>query len=150
MQSGRDFWAVLANRARDTVMQRKQDLSAALARVEKLQMSRDRLTRLYDDYSRREAQAKASITTGAGVHHQANYRQFMGQLLALRQRVDQDISLAQSVVVQQRASLIEAEIETRKMEALVEGDRRTALAKISKQEQRQTDAIAIARFNAQP
>lgn len=150
MQSGRDCWAVLANRARDTVIQRKQDLSTALARVEKLQMSRARLTRLYDDYSCREAQAKASITTGAGVHHQANYRQFMGQLLALRQRVDQDIALAQSVVVQQRASLIEAEIETRKMETLVEGDRRTALAKKSKQEQRQTDAIAIARFNAQP
>ena len=149
MQSGRNCWPVLADKARDAVTQRKQELSDALARVEQLQASRARLMKLHDDYSRREAQAESGITTGAGMHHQANHRQFMAQLLALRQRVDQDIERAQSVVAQQRARLVDAEVELRKMEALVEGDRRAVHAARDKQEQRQIDAIATAQFNAQ-
>lgn len=148
MKLGRKCWPVLADKARDVVTQRKQELSEALVRVEQLHASRARLMKLHNDYCRREAQAETEITTGAGMHHQANHRQFMGQLLALRERVDQDIERAQSVVAQQRARLVDAEVELRKMEALVEGEQRALRAAQDKQEQRQIDAIAMAQFNA--
>lgn len=145
MNTPRNCWPVLADKARDVVTARKQDLVEALARVEQLHASRTRLMRLYDDYRQREAQP---VTDGAGMHHQANHRQFMAQLLTLRERVDHDIERAQSVVAQQRARLVEAEVELRKMEALVEGEQRAVRAANEKLEQRQIDAVATAQFNA--
>lgn len=145
MKSPRNCWPVLADKARDVFTQRKQDLVEALARVEQLQASRERLLRLYDDYRQREAQP---VSDGAGMQHQANHRQFMAQLLTLRERVDHDIGRAQSVVAQQRARLVEAEVELRKMEALVEGEQRAFRDAQQKREQRQFDAVATAQFNA--
>ena len=145
MNTPRNCWPVLADKARDVVTQRKQELAEALARVDQLHASRARLMRLYDDYRQREAQP---ITDGAGMHHQANHRQFISQLLTLRERVDHDIARAQSVVAQQRAKLVDAEVELRKMEALVENEQRALRAAQQKLEQRQFDAVATAQFNA--
>ena len=145
MTTPRNCWPVVADKARDVVTQRKQDLAEALARVEQLQSSRARLMRLYDEYRQRETQP---ITDGAGMQHQANHRQFMSQLLTLRERVDQDIGRAHSVVAQQRARLVDAEVELRKMEALVEGEQRALRAAQQKLEQREIDAVATAQFNA--
>ena len=76
-----------------------------------------------------------------------NQRQFMAQLLTLRERIERDLAHQQGVMAQQRTRLIRAEAERMKMQALV--DQQELIEQKSREllEQKQMDDLGVRRFN---
>ena len=83
MRQARACWPVLVKKANDEVLQLQTELGQALARVDQLEASHQRLCRLYDEYRLKEQQPQ---TEAMGMQASMNQRQFMGQLLNLQQR----------------------------------------------------------------
>ena len=144
MRQARACWPVLVKKANDDVLQLQTELGQALARVDQLQASHQRLCRLYDEYRLKEQQPQTEVF---GMQASMNQRQFMGQLLNLQQRVLLDLSKAQSQVAALRKKRILADIELQKMQALEEQDLKAVQRDQQKYEQRQMDELGVRQFN---
>lgn len=144
MRQARACWPVLVKKANDEVLQLQTELGQALARVDQLQASHQRLCRLYDEYRLKEQQPQ---TEAMGMQASMNQRQFMGQLLNLQQRVLLDLSKAQSQVAELRKKRILAEVELQKMQSLEEQDLQAVRLDQQKYEQRQMDELGVRQFN---
>lgn len=144
MRQARACWPVLVKKANDDVLQLQTELGQALARVDQLQASHQRLCRLYDEYRLKEQQPQTEVF---GMQASMNQRQFMGQLLNLQQRVLLDLSKAQSQVAVLRKKRILADIELQKMQALEEQDLKAVQRDQQKYEQRQMDELGVRQFN---
>lgn len=140
----RSCWPVLAQKARDAVTQAQTELAQAQDKVLQLQASLEKVSRMYEEYRKQEITPAA---TGLGMQDRMNQRQFMNQLLSLQQRVRQDLGAAQSVVEQQRKKVILAELETQKMDKLVEHDRQSVRKTLDRQDQARLDELGVMRFN---
>ena len=147
MREARECWTVLARKASDQVQHWQAQIAQSQSRLEQLQASLQRLQRLYDEYRERQLQPQPAAQ---GMDGQMNQRQFMAQLLQLQQRVQRDIAQAESVLAQQRKSLLQAEAEHQKMKTLAEQDARAVQRERARFEQRRLDELAIARFNLRP
>jgi len=147
MRKARECWPVLARKAEDSVRQWQNEIARSQSRLEQLQASLDRLDHMYAEYRNRQLQPQQQALGMNGHMHQ---RQFMGQLLQLQQRVQQDLDQAQTTLAQQRKQLILAEIEHQKMLALAEQDQRNVERHTQLMEQRRLDELAISRFNLRP
>ena len=147
MRKARECWPVLARKAEDTVRQWQNEIAKSQSRLEQLQASLERLNQMYAEYRDRQLQPQQQVL---GMHGHMNQRQFMGQLLQLQQRVQQDLTQAQASLAQQRKQLLLAEIEHQKMKALAEQDERDVQRHAQKQEQRRLDDMAISRYNLRP
>lgn len=144
MRQARNCWPALVKKANDEVTQTQTDLVAALARVDQLHASHQRLCRLYDEYRLKEQQPQTEVM---GMQASMNQRQFMAQLLNLQQRVVLDISKAQALVTSLRKKRLLAEMELQKMRALEEQDLQAVRRDAQKHEQRLMDELGVRQFN---
>jgi flagellar export protein FliJ len=144
MRQARACWPVLVKKANDEVIQLQSELGQAIARVEQLQASHQRLCNMYDEYRLKEQHTQ---TEALGMQASVNQRQFMVQLLNLQQRVALDLSKAQSTVAALRKKRILADIELQKMQALEEQDQLAVRRDQQKYEQRQLDELGVRQFN---
>ena len=140
----RSCWPVLAQKARDAVTQAQTELAQAHEKAALLQASLDKVSKLYNEYRQQEM---SPATTGLGMQDRMNQRQFMNQLLSLQQRVVQDLGAAQSAVEKQRKKLILAELETQKMDKLVENDKQAVRKTLDRLDQARLDELGVMRFN---
>jgi flagellar export protein FliJ len=120
------------------------EIAQAMARVEQLQASHQRLCQLYDEYRLQEGQSTA---TTLGMQASMNHRQFMAQLLNLQHRVVLDLSKAQAALAQTRKKRVQAEIELHKMQSLAEQDAKAVAKDVQRYEQRQMDELGVRQFN---
>ena len=144
MRQARNCWPALVKKANDEVTQTQTDLVAALARVDQLNASHQRLCRLYDEYRIKEQQPQTEVK---GMQASMNQRQFMAQLLNLQHRVVLDISKAEALVSSLRKKCMLADMELQKMRALQEQDLLAVQRDQQKHEQRQMDELGLRQFN---
>jgi flagellar export protein FliJ len=144
MRQARNCWPALVKKANDEVTQTQTDLVAALARVDQLNASHQRLCRLYDEYRIKEQQPQTEVM---GMQASMNQRQFMAQLLNLQHRVVLDISKAEALVSSLRKKRMLADMELQKMRALQEQDLLAVQRDQQKHEQRQMDELGLRQFN---
>ncbi len=144
MRQARACWPVLVKKANDEVIQLQNELGQALAKVEQLQASHQRLCHMYDEYRLKEQQTQTEVL---GMQASMNQRQFMVQLLTLQQRVALDLSRAHSQVAELRKKRILADVELQKMQALEEQDLQAVRRDQQKYEQRQLDELGVRQFN---
>lgn len=144
MRQARACWPVLVKKANDHVIQLQADIGQAMARVDQLQASHQRLCALYDEYRLKEQQVQTEVF---GMQASMNQRQFMGQLLNLQQRVVLDLSKAQAQVAELRKGRILADIELQKMQSLQAQDLQAVNKDQQKFEQRQMDELGVRQFN---
>jgi len=143
MRQARSCWPVLVKKAEEAVNEAQNDIIQALARVEQLEASHQRLCKLYDEY---RLQEQARDATVMGMQASMNHRQFMAQLLNLQQRVVVDLGKAQSTLAQMRKKRLQAEIELHKMQSLAEQDAKAVAQDVKRYEQRQMDELGVRQF----
>ena len=119
MRQLRNCWPVLVKKAQDAVNEAQAEIAQALARVDQLQASHERLCRLYDEYRLKEQAGQMPVL---GMQESMNQRQFMAQLLNLQQRVVLDLSRAKDHVAEVRKKRSMAEIELHKMKSMENQD----------------------------
>jgi flagellar export protein FliJ len=144
MKEARKCWPVLVRKAHDAVNDAQNNIVQALARVDQLQASHQRLCSLYDEYRLQEHASQAPVM---GMQASMNHRQFMAQLLNLQQRVVVDLNKAQFTVTQMRQKKLQADIELHKMESLAEQDAKAVAQDAKRHEQRQMDELGVRQFN---
>lgn len=143
MRQARSCWPVLVKKAEDAVKEAQNDITQALARVEQLDASHQRLCKLYDEYRLQEHTSQAPVM---GMQASMNHRQFMAQLLNLQQRVVVDLGKAQATLAQMRQKRLKAEIELHKMQSLAEQDAKAVAKDAQRHEQRQMDELGVRQF----
>jgi flagellar export protein FliJ len=143
MREARNCWPVLVRKAQDAVNDVQNDIVQALARVDQLEASHQRLCKLYDEYRLQEHSSQAPVM---GMQASMNHRQFMAQLLNLQQRVVVDLGKAQSTLAQMRQKRLQAEIELHKMQSLAEQDAKAVAQDAKRYEQRQMDELGVRQF----
>ena len=143
MREARKCWPVLVRKAQDAVNDAQNDIVQALARVDQLQASHQRLCKLYDEYRLQEQTSQAPVM---GMQASMNHRQFMAQLLNLQQRVVLDLSKAQATLTQMRQKKLQAEIELHKMTSLAEQDAKAVAQDAKRHEQRQMAELGVRQF----
>jgi flagellar export protein FliJ len=144
MRQARSCWPVLVKKAEDAVTEVQNDIVQAIARVDQLEASHQRLCKLYDEY---RLQEQARDATLMGMQASMNHRQFMAQLLNLQHRVVLDISKAETLVASLRKKRLLADMELQKMRALQEQDLLAVRQDQQKYEQRQMDELGVRQFN---
>jgi flagellar export protein FliJ len=140
----RECWSVLATKAEDLVALNQQRVKAARENLEKLQVSKDRLLVMSNEYSEKIREKEA---TTQSLTESNNARQFVLQLLQLSERLDKDIAQANAQLDLALQALRKAEQERLKMQTLVEQDLLAVQAYHRKQEQKQMDALGLTLFN---
>ena len=143
MRQARNCWPVLVRKAQDAVNEAQNDIVQALARVDQLEASHQRLCKLYDEYRLQEQTSQAPVM---GMQASMNHRQFMAQLLNLQQRVVVDLGKAQTTLAQMRQQRLQAEIELHKMQSLAEQDAKAVAQDAKRYEQRQMDELGVRQF----
>lgn len=144
MRQARKCWPVLVKKAQDAVNDAQAEIAQALARVDQLQASHDRLCKLYDEYRLKEQSADLTLM---GMQASMNQRQFMAQLLNLQQRVVLDLSRARDHVDAVRKKRSMAEIELHKMKSMEEQDAKAVALDMQRQEQKLMDELGVRQFN---
>jgi flagellar export protein FliJ len=76
-----------------------------------------------------------------------NQRQFMSQLLTLRERVERDIGKSTIHLQTLAHSMLQAEAERLKMKTLTENDRLAVQKHTNKREQHSMDELGMLQFN---
>lgn len=140
----RACWPVLSGKAKDKVLELQTTIGQLSQRLDDFRRNQQRLQKLYDEYRQQEM---ASEQNSQGMQAAMNQRQFMNQLLALKEKLNLEVQNTESALAQQRKQLIQAELEFQKMQALSEQDQKQVQKAIAKIEQRQMDDLAVARFN---
>lgn len=143
MREARNCWPVLVRKAQDAVNEVQNDIVQALAKVDQLNASHQRLCKLYDEYRLQEQTHHAPVM---GMQASMNHRQFMAQLLNLQQRVVMDLGKAQTHLAQLRQKRLQADIELHKMQSLAEQDLKAVAQDVKRFEQRQMDEIGVRQF----
>ena len=143
MRQARNCWPVLVRKAQDAVNEAQKDIAQALARVEQLDASHQRLCKLYDEYRLQENANQAPVM---GMQASMNHRQFMAQLLNLQHRVVVDLGKAQATLAQMRKKKLQTEIELHKMQSLAEQDAKAVAQDAKRYEQKQMDELGVRQF----
>ena len=144
MRQLRNCWPVLVKKAQDAVNEAQAEIAQALARVDQLQASHERLCRLYDEYRLKEQAGQMPVL---GMQESMNQRQFMAQLLNLQQRVVLDLSRAKNHVAEVRKKRSMAEIELHKMKSMENQDAKAVALEQQRQEQKLMDELGVRQFN---
>ena len=87
----RACWSALEGKAEQKITQLRADTVQAEQLRDSLLASQQRLEQLYEEYRVKTAAADTSL----GMSDAMNQRQFMSQLLTLRERVERDIGTSQ-------------------------------------------------------
>jgi flagellar export protein FliJ len=141
--ANRNCWVVLERKAHDQVRDLHQQLQTLQTKTEQLQGTLDRLMGMYAEYQAKENHGGTHV----GLQSSMNQRQFMAQLLSLRERIERDLTHQHGLMAQVRAQLIKAEAERMKMQSLVDQEDRAERNLRSLTEQKRMDELAVSRFN---
>jgi flagellar export protein FliJ len=141
----RNCWIILERKAHDQVRDLQQQIALVQGKSEQLQQTLDRLMGMYAEYQAREHTQQKQW----GLQNSMNQRQFMAQLLQLRERVQRDLMHQQGLAAQLRARLIKAESERMKMQALVDQQEQAERKLQATLEQKQMDELGVRRYNMQ-
>lgn len=139
----RACWSALEGRAEQKINQLRAETAQAEQLRDALLASQQRLETLYEEY---RAQT-AAVDTSKGMSDAMNQRQFMSQLLTLRERVERDIGTS-TLHLQTLAHRMQlAEAERLKMKTLTENDRLAVQKHVQKREQHSMDELGMLQFN---
>ena len=111
--------------------------------LQTLKASKLRLNNLYEEY-RSNALTMQDLH---GMQDAMNNRQFMSQLLALRDRLEQDIVNSDRHLQMLHNRMLLLEVERLKMKTLRENDQQAVNAFRQQRDQRQMDEVAVMLFN---
>jgi flagellar export protein FliJ len=98
---------------------------------------------MYEEYRAKNA----AIDISKGMADAMNQRQFMAQLLALRERVGQDITKSEMHLHNLAQRMLLAETERLKMKTLSENDFQAVQVHVRRREQRSMDELGMQQFN---
>jgi flagellar export protein FliJ len=140
----RECWTALLNKATRRVQDEQTRLTQLQQTHQSLQDSRARVEQLYADYRAPTVQTGAAMQ---GMHDAINQRQFLNQLDQLRQHVDGELRQSAQALQQQRTTVVEAERERMKMQALVDQDLRSQRLAAQAREQKAMDELGLRQFN---
>jgi flagellar export protein FliJ len=140
----RPCWSLLAQRAQDQLDLIRQELTQAHHRLAQLLHSRERLQKMYDDYS---GQFNQPGSHSQGMRQAVVLRQFMSQLLGLVERVETDLTYTRNLIDALKERLIEVEKERIKMDTLAQKNERALQQQAQRREQRQMDELGTLQFN---
>ena len=139
----RNCWTVLAQRAQDQTALIQTQLAQILERIESLKSSKKRLQHLYEEYNQQE-KSKNNLN---GMREIMNQRQFMTQLLSLKDRVDGDLVLAERQLSDTRTRLINSERERMKMQSLADQNAQAVSQHAEKLDRKRMDDLGVMQFN---
>jgi flagellar export protein FliJ len=135
---------VLAKKAEDIVALNQQAVKAAREHLEKLQASKERLVSMSNEYAQK---IREKEQTTQSLIESNNARQFVLQLLHLRDRLDKDVDQARAQLDEALQALRHADQERLKMQTLVEQDLLAVKTYHRQLEQKQMDALGLTLFN---
>jgi flagellar export protein FliJ len=98
---------------------------------------------MYQEYYEKNAATSSS----KGMTDAMNQRQFMSQLLTLRERVKSDIERSETHLATLAHHKVLAETERLKMQTLTENDRQAVAKFVEKREQSRMDEMGVMQFN---
>lgn len=139
----RACWSALEGRAEQKITKLRADTAQAHNLLESLIASQQRLEHLYEEYRAKTAAAD----TSKGMSDAMNQRQFMSQLLTLRERVERDINTSKLHLQTLAHQMVQAEAERLKMKTLTENDRLAVQKHTNRREQKSMDELGMLQFN---
>jgi flagellar export protein FliJ len=139
----RACWSALEGKAEQKITKLRAEIVQAEQLRDSLLASQQRLEQLYEEYRAKTAAAG----TSKGMSDAMNQRQFMSQLLTLRQRVERDIGTSQLHLQTLAHRMLQAEAERLKMKTLTENDRLAVQKHVQKREQHSMDELGMLQFN---
>ena len=139
----RACWSALEGKAEQNITKLRAETVQAEQLRDSLLASQQRLEQLYEEYRAKTAAAD----TSKGMSDAMNQRQFMSQLLTLRERVDRDIGTSQLHLQTLAHRMLQAEAERLKMKTLTENDRLAVQKHVLKREQHSMDELGMLQFN---
>lgn len=139
----RACWSALEGKAEQKITKLRAEIVQAEQLRDSLLASQQRLEQLYEEYRAKTAAAD----TSKGMSDAMNQRQFMSQLLTLRQRVERDIGTSQLHLQTLAHRMLQAEAERLKMKTLTENDRLAVQKHVQKREQHSMDELGMLQFN---
>ncbi|MDH4478975.1 MAG: flagellar FliJ family protein [Rhodoferax sp.] len=139
----RACWSALEGKAEQKITQLRAEIVQAEQLRDSLLASQQRLENLYEEYRAKTIAAD----TSRGMADAMNQRQFMSQLLTLRQRVERDIGTSQLHLQTLAHRMLQAEAERLKMKTLTENDRLAVQKHVLKREQHSMDELGMLQFN---
>ncbi len=139
----RACWSALEGRAEQKITKLRADTAQAQNLLESLLASQQRLEHLYEEYRAKTAAAD----TSKGMSDAMNQRQFMSQLLTLRERVERDINTSKLHLQTLAHQMVQAEAERLKMKTLTENDKLAVQKYTNKREQKSMDELGMLQFN---
>jgi flagellar export protein FliJ len=98
---------------------------------------------MYKEYHEKNA----ALSQSKGMTDAMNQRQFMSQLLNLRERVSGDLQRSEFHLATLAHHLVLAETERLKMQTLTENDRLAVEKFVQKREQSRMDEMGVMQFN---
>ena len=139
----RACWSALEGKAEQKITKLRAETVQAEQLRDSLLASQQRLEQLYEEYRAKTAAAD----TSRGMSDAMNQRQFMSQLLTLRERVERDIGTSQLHLQTLAHRMLQAEAERLKMKTLTENDRLAVHKYTNKREQHSMDELGMLQFN---
>ena len=139
----RACWSALENKAERKIAQIREDTARAQGLRQSLLSSQAKLEQMYKEYHEKNA----ALSQSKGMTDAMNQRQFMSQLLNLRERVSGDLQRSEFHLATLAHHLVLAETERLKMQTLTENDRLAVEKFVQKREQSRMDEMGVMHFN---
>ena len=139
----RACWSALENKAERKIALLRDETTRAQALRQSLLGSQVKLEEMYKEYHEKNA----ALSDTKGMTETMNQRQFMSQLLNLRERVQGDLQRSDSHLANLGAHMVLAETERLKMQTLTENDRLAVEKFVEKREQSRMDEMGVMQFN---
>jgi len=139
----RACWSALENKAERKIAQIREDTVRAQELRQSLLSSQAKLEQMYKEYHEKNA----ALSQSKGMTDAMNQRQFMSQLLNLRERVSGDLQRSEFHLATLAHHLVLAETERLKMQTLTENDRLAVEKFVQKREQSRMDEMGVMQFN---
>jgi flagellar export protein FliJ len=139
----RACWSALENKAERKIAQIREDTARAQELRQSLLSSQAKLEQMYKEYHEKNA----ALSQSKGMTDAMNQRQFMSQLLNLRERVSGDLQRSEFHLATLAHHLVLAETERLKMQTLTENDRLAVEKFVQKREQSRMDEMGVMQFN---
>jgi flagellar export protein FliJ len=140
----RAAWPILVKKAKEHCDACQLAMVKARDQVQHLQMNRQKMEMLYQDYLARSKEAERKAHA---ISQTMNYRAFMQQLQSLMTRLDVDLDKARGQLQQAKNKFQEAELKRIKLEALRDQDLENVRKHQLKREQREMDAAGVMLYN---
>ena len=139
----RACWSALENKAERKIALLRDETTRAQALRQSLLGSQVKLEEMYKEYHEKNA----ALSDTKGMTETMNQRQFMSQLLNLRERVRGDLQRSEVHLANLGTHMVVAETERLKMQTLTENDRLAVEKFVQKREQSRMDEMGVMQFN---